>query len=83
MYLFDLRQARAPPFTLRSGEAQLTAYAFNRKTIQHMFCRVCGVETFGRGEAPDGTEMVAINVRCLDGVDPAALKLTPFDGKSM
>jgi hypothetical protein len=48
-----------------------------------MFCRVCGVETFGKGKGPDGTEMVAINVRCLDGADPAALKLTPFDGKSM
>jgi hypothetical protein len=26
--------------------------------------------------------MICINVRCLDGVDLAALTLTPFDGKS-
>lgn len=73
----------AQAFTLRSGQDQLSEYQFNRKMIRHTFCRVCRVETFGRGKAPDGTEMVAINARCLDGVDPAALKLTPFDGKSM
>jgi hypothetical protein len=27
--------------------------------------------------------MVAVNVRCLDGVDVAALELRPFDGKSL
>jgi len=74
--------APAQAFALKSGQDQLTEYRFNKKIIGHTFCRVCGVEMFGRGKAPDGTEMVAINVRCLDGVDPAALKLTPFDGKS-
>ena len=28
-------------------------------------------------------EMIAVNVRCLDDVDVAALKLTPFDGRSL
>jgi hypothetical protein len=27
--------------------------------------------------------MAAINVRCLDGVDPSALSVKPFDGRSM
>ena len=31
---------------------------------------------------PDGTPMVAINIRCLEGVDPDALKPTRFDGRS-
>jgi hypothetical protein len=30
----------------------------------------------------DGSEAVAINVRCLEGIDFAALKPTPVDGRS-
>ena len=44
--------------------------------------RVGGREV-SRGTAPDGREMVAVNVRCLDGVDPAALTPMPFDGRSL
>jgi hypothetical protein len=32
---------------------------------------------------PDGAEMAAINVRCLDGVDVFALEPQKFDGKSL
>jgi hypothetical protein len=28
-------------------------------------------------------EMIAINVRCLDGIDVGALKPMPIDGKSL
>ena len=31
----------------------------------------------------NGDETFAINVNCLDDVDVATLKLTPFDGKNM
>jgi hypothetical protein len=70
-------------FALRSGEEDLRDYQFNKKVIHHLFCSVCGVESFARGTAPDGSEMIAINVRCLDGVDVAALTPTPFDGRSL
>ena len=72
-----------PAFKLLSGEGELTDYQFNKHNIHHLFCSTCGVRSFGRGKGPDGKEMVAINVRCLDGVDPASLKITPFDGKNM
>lgn len=75
-----------PPeqFTLVSGEDDLADYQFNTKTIHHLFCRTCGIESFARGIRPsDGAKMVAINVRCLDGVDLAALTLTPVDGRSL
>lgn len=72
----------AQQFTLRSGQDALTDYRFNTKKIQHLFCRVCGVESFARGTTPDGAAMVALNIRCLDDVDLAALTITPFDGKS-
>jgi len=73
----------AEQFKLLSGEDALTDYQFNRKIIHHLFCKTCGVGSFARGKGPDGREMVAINVRCLDDVDLALLAVTPFDGKSM
>ena len=73
----------AKDFKLLSGEQDLADYQFNKKTIHHLFCPACGVESFARGKKPDGGEMVAVNARCLDGVDIAALKPQPFDGKSL
>jgi hypothetical protein len=70
-------------FALRSGEDCLTDYQFNKKIIHHLFCSICGIGSFSRGKGPDGSEMIAVNVRCLDGVDLAALKPAPFDGKSL
>jgi hypothetical protein len=40
------------------------------------------MESFARATGPDGTPMVAINVRCLEGVDPYSLEPTRFDGRS-
>ena len=73
----------ATQFTLLSGEDRTTDYLFNKNVIHHLFCQTCGVESFARGKGPDGTETIAVNVRCLDGVDVGALKPMPFDGKNM
>jgi len=70
-------------FGLRSGEETLTDYQFGKRIIHHLFCPECGVGSFSRGVGPDGKPVIAINVRCLDGIDIASLKLTPFDGKNM
>ena len=70
-------------FALRSGEDCLTEYQFHTKTIHHLFCRICGIESFVRGKMPDGSDVVGINVRCLDGVDLAALAPKPFDGRKL
>lgn len=75
--------APASAFTLLQGEDALSEYRFNTHRISHLFCETCGIESFGRGVGPDGSEMVAINVRCLDDVDVFALKPHPFDGKSL
>jgi hypothetical protein len=74
-----------PParFTLLSGEDGLTDYQFNKKVVHHLFCSHCGVGSFARGTAPDGSEMIAVNVRCLDDVDTGALSPMSFDGKSL
>jgi hypothetical protein len=70
-------------FKLLSGEDALTEYTFNKKIIHHLFCSVCGIESFARGTDPSGKPMCAINVRCLEGVDTSQLKVTPFDGKNL
>lgn len=70
-------------FELKAGAEELSDYQFNKKVIHHLFCRNCGVGSFSRGKAPDGRELVAINVRCLDGIDPNTLQITPIDGKNL
>jgi len=70
-------------FDLRSGADQLKEYRFNRHVIRHSFCTVCGAETFARATAPDGTPMVAVNVRALKNVEVAGLSPAPFDGRSI
>jgi hypothetical protein len=52
-----------------------------RKSMHQRFCSTCGVHAFGRLES-EGAEKVVVNVRCLDGVDPGALGVQSFDGKS-
>jgi hypothetical protein len=73
----------APRFKLLKGEDALTDYQFAKKRIHHLFCTACGVGSFSQGQAPNGEETYAVNVRCLDEVDLAALKPVPFDGKSL
>ena len=72
----------ASQFTREKGKEVLTEYRFNTMKIRHLFCKHCGIEAFGMGNKPDGSPTVAINIRCLDGIDLDALTLTPFDGKS-
>ena len=71
-------------FALRAGSDDLRDYQFGKKTIHHLFCPQCGVGAFSRGTPPGSSdEMIAVNVRCLDDLDVAALQLTPFDGRSL
>ena len=70
-------------FKLLSGEGTLGDYQWNKHVIHHLFCKSCGILSFARGRTPKGDEMIAINVRCLDGVDLGALKITPFGGRSL
>ncbi|MEK8023567.1 MAG: GFA family protein [Candidatus Hydrogenedentota bacterium] len=73
----------ADQFTLLSGEDALADYQFGKKRIHHYFCPSCGIHPFGAGTGPNGQEMRAVNVRCLEGVDPESLVLTKFDGKKL
>lgn len=70
-------------FHLESGEDALRDYRFNQQVIAHLFCTTCGIKPFARGAMPDGTPMIAVNVRCLDNVDVGALAVQHFDGASL
>jgi hypothetical protein len=70
-------------FTLLSGEESLTDYQFGKRRLHHLFCARCGVRSFARGAMPDGTPTVAINVRCLDEVDLAAIPVRNYDGRAI
>ena len=70
-------------FRLLEGKSELTQYLFNSMQNEHYFCKTCGVRSFGHGKGPDGSEMYAINVRTLDGVDLDALKVQKVDGKRL
>lgn len=70
-------------FRLLSGEDALSKYQFNRKHIDHLFCKHCGIKSFSRGTNRDGSPSVAINLRCLKGFDATKLPVHAFDGASL
>jgi hypothetical protein len=66
-------------FELLSGGEDLATYRFNTGVAQHIFCRHCGIHSFYVPRSdPD---KIDVNVRCLDGIDLAAIRAKPFDGK--
>ena len=70
-------------FRLLTPEDGMSTYTFNKHTIKHRYCPKCGCAPFSEGIAPSGNYMVAINARCLDGVDLSPIKVGHFDGRSL
>ena len=68
---------------LLTPESDANAYTFNKHVIKHRFCPVCGIHLYGEGKDPKGNSMVAINIRCLDGVDLAAIPVKNYDGRAL
>jgi hypothetical protein len=66
---------------LRTPEADMGTYRFNKHRLAHHFCPVCGVAPFTDGQRGD-QQMAAVNVRCLQGVEPADLDIKQVDGRS-
>jgi hypothetical protein len=69
-----------PPadFELLRGADSLVEYRFNTGVARHRFCGICGIHAFYTPRSdPD---KIDVNVRCLEGVDWAALRPARFDG---
>jgi len=67
-------------FRLLKGAEALVTYRFNTGTAHHTFCGTCGIHAFYTPRShPD---KVDVNVRCIEGIDLAALTVIPFDGRN-
>jgi hypothetical protein len=65
-------------FRLLEGEKDLSEYRWATGQARHLFCRHCGVRSFGRGDIPEiGGAYVSINVAALDNVTPEELAALP------
>jgi hypothetical protein len=73
-------------FRLLSDESALSDYQFGMKFGHHLFCRNCGVRTFGRGYVEAiGGDYVAVQVSALDDLDLQDLLSAPVrcaDGRN-
>ena len=78
-----LSAASAADFKLLSGEGDRTKFQFNKHVVNHYFCSTCGIQPYASGKGRDGSDMVMLNVRCLDGVDPDQFEVMTFDGRSL
>ena len=65
-------------FRLLAGGDELADYQFGTHVGHHLFCKRCGVRSFGRGYVEQiGGEYVSVVLSCLDDVDPAELADAP------
>lgn len=71
----------ATAFTLKTPREDVATYKFNKHVINHNFCSACGIAPYSEGTDPKGNKMVAINLRCVEGVEPRALKINFFNGR--
>lgn len=69
---------------LKTPEADMATYTFGGHTIRHHFCPVCGMHPFGEGIPPKSDQvMAAVNVRCLEGVEPESYPVQHFNGRAL
>lgn len=68
---------------LLTPDENASTYTFNKHVIKHRFCPHCGIHPYGEGTDPKGGRMAAVNIRCLEGIDLAAIPVTEFDGRSV
>lgn len=79
-------------FRLLTPLSALTLYEWHTRTAKDYFCPVCGILPFRRPSAPTAEELEqgvqpftgwAVNVRCLEGVNPDGLALKHIYGSRL
>ena len=68
---------------LLTPEGTLATYTFNKHAIKHHFCAACGIHPYGEANDPKGNAMAAVNIRCLEGIDLAAIPVQQYDGRAL
>ncbi|XP_065662951.1 centromere protein V [Hydra vulgaris] len=66
-------------FKLHSGHDSLTTYTFNTHQAKHMFCKICGVQSFYVPRSnPNG---IGVMPHCLDQQHSVEIQMQNFNGK--
>lgn len=68
---------------LLTPDENVSTYTFNKHVIKHFFCTTCGIHPFGEGADPQGNAIAAINLRCVDNIDLAAIPVKHYDGRAI
>jgi hypothetical protein len=77
------RNIRVAPEAIRISTplSELGLYQWHTQTAKDYFCKSCGIQPFRRPRmAP---ELWTVNVRCLDGVDLAAIPVRHVRGSEL
>lgn len=64
-----------------TADGPTTEYLFHEHKIRHRFCPTCGVQPFAWGAMPDGTEIVAVNIRTLTDIAPRSWDAQRVNGR--
>jgi hypothetical protein len=67
---------------LLTPEGNASTYLFNKHAISHRFCPTCGIHPHGEGTGPDGKRMAAVNLRCVQDLDLAAIPVQHVNGRA-
>jgi len=68
---------------LLTPDENASTYLFNKHVIKHHFCQTCGIHPYAEAVDPKGNPMAAINIRCLEDIDLATVRVKTFDGRSI
>ncbi len=68
---------------LLTPDENASTYTFNKHKIKHRFCASCGIHPYGEAPDPNGNEVAAINIRCLEGIDLTTVPVHHYDGSAI
>lgn len=76
----SVRYCQPPDLKFFKGSLEeMSVYQFGPRIIKHYFCPICGSNILEKWPA-DGE--YGLNLRCVEGVELAALKIHEYDGRS-
>lgn len=70
-------------FRLLTPAEAVSTYTFHKHHISHRFCAHCGMHPYAEAPDQDGNPVVAVNLRCLEDFDLAAVPVNHYDGKAL